>query len=64
MFKCLNNYCISWSYVCDGKWDCQRGEDELVALMWNNNDNYVVEAQITCAFIWVIYVMDTRIVPL
>ena len=29
MFKCLDNYCIPWSYVCDGKWDCPEGEDEL-----------------------------------
>ena len=27
-FKCLNFYCIPWSYVCDGKWDCPRGYDE------------------------------------
>ena len=29
MFKCFDNYCIAWSYVCDGKWDCPHGEDEL-----------------------------------
>ena len=29
MFKCLDSYCIPWSYVCDGKWDCPKGEDEL-----------------------------------
>ena len=29
MFKCLKNYCISGSYVCDGKWDCPKGDDEL-----------------------------------
>ena len=29
LFKCLDNYCITWSYVCDGKWDCPKGEDEL-----------------------------------
>ena len=29
MFKCYDNYCIPWSYVCDGKWDCPKGEDEL-----------------------------------
>ena len=28
MFKCVKSYCIPWSYVCDGKWDCSNGEDE------------------------------------
>ena len=28
MFKCVDSYCIPWSYVCDGKWDCPEGDDE------------------------------------
>ena len=28
MYKCIKSYCIPWSYVCDGKWDCSKGEDE------------------------------------
>lgn len=28
-FKCSNSYCILWSYLCDGKWDCSGGDDEL-----------------------------------
>ena len=28
MYKCVKSYCIPWSYVCDGKWDCPKGEDE------------------------------------
>ena len=28
IFKCVKSYCIPWSYVCDGKWDCSTGEDE------------------------------------
>ncbi len=28
MFKCAKFYFISWSYVCDGKWDCPGGLDE------------------------------------
>ena len=29
MLKCPNFYCIPWGYVCDGKWDCPKGTDEL-----------------------------------
>ena len=32
MFKCQKSYCVHWIYVCDGKWDCPQGDDEL-----NNN---------------------------
>lgn len=28
-FKCERSYCIPWTYVCDNKWDCPQGEDEL-----------------------------------
>ena len=28
-FKCPEYYCIFWSYVCDGKWDCPYGDDEI-----------------------------------
>ena len=28
-FKCPEYYCIHWSYVCDGKWDCPYGDDEI-----------------------------------
>ena len=27
-FKCKHSYCIPWSYVCNGKWDCPEGDDE------------------------------------
>ena len=27
-FKCTMSYCILWSYVCNGQWDCPSGEDE------------------------------------
>ena len=30
MFKCRNSYCIPWSYVCNGKWDCPEGYDEIL----------------------------------
>lgn len=28
LFKCKQSYCVSWSSVCDGKWDCPSGQDE------------------------------------
>ncbi len=28
MFKCPQYYCIAWSYVCNGVWDCPGGTDE------------------------------------
>ena len=38
MFKCFDNYCIAWSYVCDGKWDCPIGEDELDTFTCNKKN--------------------------
>ncbi len=28
-FKCPGYYCVPWSYVCDGHWDCPPGLDEI-----------------------------------
>ncbi len=28
-YKCPNAYCIPWKYVCDGKWDCAFGAEEV-----------------------------------
>ena len=36
MFKCLESHCIPWNYVCDGKWDCPRGDDEMENPVCNN----------------------------
>lgn len=30
MFKCPQYYCIPWRYICNGKWDCPAGTDELL----------------------------------
>ena len=27
-YKCSRSYCIPWSYVCNGQWDCPEGYDE------------------------------------
>ena len=37
-FKCESSYCIPWSYLCDGKWDCPNGNDE------NQNDTCLNES--------------------
>ena len=37
MFKCLDNYCVPWSYICDGKWDCPKGDDEFDTPVCNQN---------------------------
>ncbi len=29
MFKCPGYYCIPWTYVCDKKWDCPSGFEEI-----------------------------------
>ena len=29
MLKCSTVYCIPFSYVCNGRWDCPHGDDEL-----------------------------------
>lgn len=29
MFKCPGYYCTFWRYVCDDRWDCPSGYDEL-----------------------------------
>ncbi len=30
-FKCLLSYCVPWNFVCNGKWDCPQGDDEIFA---------------------------------
>ncbi len=30
-YKCPEFFCIPHSYVCDGKWDCPNGEDEMAS---------------------------------
>ncbi len=32
MFKCPYYYCIPWQYMCDKKWDCPQGTDEISCL--------------------------------
>ena len=30
MLKCTTVYCIPFSYVCNGRWDCPQGDDESI----------------------------------
>ena len=30
--KCYNSYCIPYTYICNGKWDCWDGSDEAYCL--------------------------------
>lgn len=30
MYKCPSFYCIPWGYMCDGKWDCPGGLEEML----------------------------------
>lgn len=41
--KCSNSYCIPRRYICDGKWDCNRGDDEFGCV------RYVCPGQYKCA---------------
>ena len=38
-FKCVMSYCIPYSYVCDGKWDCPDGSDETSDNICLSNSN-------------------------
>ena len=44
MFKCISSYCVHWSVVCDVKWDCSEGDDEL--------DNPVCTHQLICVHMY------------
>ena len=42
MYKCPKSYCIPWGYTCDGKADCQYGQDE------ENCNSRVCDNKFTC----------------
>ena len=35
MFKCQDSYCIPYRYMCNGKWDCWNGEDEISCMNYS-----------------------------
>ena len=38
-YKCKDSYCIFWTAVCDGKWDCPYGDDEYDNIYCRTNFN-------------------------
>ena len=44
-FKCYRSFCIPWSYVCNGKWDCSVGDDEEYNLC---NDYFTCSNMFKC----------------
>ncbi len=49
MYKCPKHYCIPWSYVCEGKWDCPQGfEEQFCKTMPNCKNMYRCENSYTC----------------
>ncbi len=41
-FKCPMSYCIPYRYLCNGRWDCWNGDDELLC------QNYTCAGMIKC----------------
>ena len=62
MFKCIKSYCILWTFVCDGKWDCPEGDGEILSGMCGKdlfcNKMYKCKGTKKYAFTWEMYVMD------
>lgn len=58
-YKCPAFYCIHWSYVCNGKWDCPFGLDEDKTLVCKDHKycNQLYKCKIhPGVFIWVMFV--------
>lgn len=41
-FKCKDSFCLSWTYVLDGKWDCSQGEEEQSEYMAHGREGSCV----------------------
>ncbi len=48
MFKCSDNYCIPWGYVCDAKWDCPSGVDETPCTDFHCTNMFKCKTKNTC----------------
>ena len=53
-FKCPNSYCIPYSYLCDGAWDCPQGQDEKQDVCFSCVGAYRCRNQIQCVPISII----------
>ena len=47
-FKCLSSYWIPFSLICDGKWDCSLGHDELNCHSFNCSSLFKCQNQTKC----------------
>ena len=47
-FKCPTHYCIPYDYVCDGKWDCPGGEDEIICKLFSCSQLFKCKNQTKC----------------
>ena len=41
-------YCIPYRYVCDGKWDCWSGEDEISCTNYNSINMFKCKLSSSC----------------
>ena len=47
-FKCPNYYCIPYDYICDGKWDCPGGNDEVLCKLLSCSQLFKCKNQTKC----------------
>ena len=47
-FKCQNSYCIPYQYICDGKWDCWYGQDELQCDQYTCIGMFICRYSVAC----------------
>ena len=50
-FKCQNSYCIPYQYICDGKWDCWYGQDELQCGQYSCTGMFKCRYSVACIHI-------------
>ncbi len=48
IFKCPDSYCIPYSFICNGRWDCWTGQDELTCTNYTCIDMYKCKLVAMC----------------